>query len=127
MPVDLLKKRLATALEYYRNVYMFQGYDITSPISCGMDEDTPIHMAAYDGRVDFINDMLPFIENINIPGDIGNTPLHYAVMQNNVAAAKLLLEHGADIMRKNDYDDTPLEWMEINPAFKELIEKLSNK
>lgn len=126
MPDDKQKKRLAAALDYYKSLYIFQDYEITSPTSHGMDEDTPIHMAAYDGRIDFINDMLPFVKDINIRGDIGNTPLHYAVMRSNISAAEFLLTHGADIMRGNDYDDTPLEWMSLNPQFNNLIKKVLN-
>jgi ankyrin repeat protein len=65
--------------------------------------------------------MLPFVRDINVPGDLGNTPLHYAVLKNHVEVAGFLLHHGADINRKNDYDDTPLELMNENPDFEAII------
>ena len=33
-----------------------------------------------------------------------DTPLHQAAMLNNIEAAKALVEHGADLFVKNDYD-----------------------
>jgi ankyrin repeat protein len=52
---------------------------------------------------------------------LGNTPLHYAALKNHAEIARFLLGNGADINRKNDYGDTPLEWMEGCSDFEEII------
>jgi len=121
------KARLVIALEYYKKIAMFEDYEITSPISQGMDGDTPFHMAAYDGNLSFIKDMLPFVPDINIEGDIGNTPLHYAVMKAHLEAVQFLLNNGADIFKENDYGYTPLDYMESEAIFEQMVAQYLKK
>jgi len=112
---------LHSALSEFRKMAMFEAYEITGPESHGMDRDTPLHIAAMDGRLDLLRIFLPFVKNINIQGDIGNTPLHYAVMWNHPEVVRLLLKNKADINFKNDYGDTPVGLMKDRPCFENII------
>lgn len=95
-------------LDRYRSLDMFQGYRIDSFDDIGMDGETPLHIAAYSGDVEAVRVMLLFVQSVDKPGGIGNTPLHYAVMGGHANVVDLLLAHGADLFKKNDYDDVPL-------------------
>ena len=118
---------LKLVLEKYAKLDMFQGYEITSPLSAGPDGDTPFHMAAFDGDLDAVKLMLPFVKNINLGGDNGNSPLHYAVMHKQPAMAKYLMSNGASPEQKNDYGDTPAEYMVGDEIFSDLLAVLKGK
>lgn len=47
--------------------------------------------------------------DLNLPGDIGDTPLHYAVRMQRESVVEALLAAGAKHDLKNIYDDTPLD------------------
>lgn len=111
-------------LDKYRKLAVFEDYEIRSFEDVGMDDDTPLHMAAYLGDIEALAVMLPLIESINRKGDIGNSPLHYAVMAGSAEAVELLLTAGADISATNDYGDTPVEMIDKNRgAILEAIER----
>ncbi|MFW3177119.1 ankyrin repeat domain-containing protein [Xanthomonas phaseoli] len=116
---------LHSALSEFKKMAMFEDYNITDPESRGMDDDTPLHIAALEGRVDLLEIFLPFVKDINIQGDIGNTPLHYAVLKDNLDATYLLIKHKADVNFQNDYGDTPLKLMENKPLFEKIARKHS--
>jgi ankyrin repeat protein len=44
---------------------------------------------------------------VNVPGDIGWTPLHRAASYDNVQLVRLLLEHGADVNARDRSGKTP--------------------
>ncbi|CAL4114090.1 unnamed protein product, partial [Meganyctiphanes norvegica] len=44
--------------------------------------------------------------NVNIPGRLGRTPLHYAVKNNNIKIARVLLMFGANTMLISDAKQT---------------------
>lgn len=69
--------------------------------------------------------LLPHCE-INQPGDLGRTPLHFAVQHRNNFAILELLEKGADITKKNKFDETPLEEMG-KEVFEEFLDARINK
>lgn len=45
---------------------------------------------------------------VNDKDEYGNTPLHFAVMRNDVEAIKRLLKEHANINAKNKFGETPL-------------------
>ena len=112
---------LRIILEKYAQLAMFEDYDIQSPESLGPAGDTPFHMVAYDGDVDAAKIMLPYISNINLGGDIGNSPLHYAVMNKKIDMIRFLVMNGADLVQRNDYGDTPLKEMEEDVFFRDIL------
>jgi hypothetical protein len=111
--LDIVKK--------YAGLDMFEGYDIRTPVSPGPDGDTPFHMAVYDGDIDAVKTMLPYVADINLAGDIGNTALHYAVSNKQIDMAQFLIATGADLRRKNEYGDTPLDYMEGSELFCDVV------
>jgi ankyrin repeat protein len=112
---------LQSILRKYAEMDMFSGYDIVSPESPGPDGDTPFHMIAYDGDVEAAKIMLPYISDINFGGDIGNSPLHYAVLNDKFEMARFLILNGADRMKKNDYGDTSVDFMEGKDEFHDFL------
>lgn len=40
--------------------------------------------------------------NVNEPGNVGNTPIHYAASQNHKDAIEILVRNGADVHKKRD-------------------------
>ena len=114
---------LDAALAPFREMAMFEGYDISLPESAGMDGDTPLHVAAMDEGTHLLEALLEFARDIDIPGDIGNTPLHYAVLFGRADNTRILLEHGADMERENEYGDTPMSLMLSHSELAPLVQR----
>jgi ankyrin repeat protein len=68
--------------------------------------------------------MIPHVSDVNVQGDIGNTPLHYAVSNRQFAMVEELLAYGADPAKGNDYGDMPLEYMASEPMLTQLLNRL---
>ncbi|CAK5068817.1 unnamed protein product [Meloidogyne enterolobii] len=71
-----------------------------------LDEHFPLHKAVFQNDISRINEILtttclPKI-NLDQMDTHGNTALHLAAMLGNIEAAKLLLEHGANVGLKNN-------------------------
>ena len=59
-----------------------------------------------------------------------STPLHHAVRKRDTEIVKLLIEHGADVNRKDDLGWTPLFWASASgnkEMFEILYTNLTNK
>ncbi|EAX87642.1 hypothetical protein TVAG_226240 [Trichomonas vaginalis G3] len=54
------------------------------------------------------------IKDINIKNQDGQTPLHYAAMNNSKDTAELLISHGANINEKDKGERTPLHYAAMN-------------
>jgi ankyrin repeat protein len=71
-----------------------------------------IFLAAYYNAARIIEYALSLDNSIvNRTDDAGNTPLHVALKEASYDTALLLLDNGADMARKNNYGDTPLQEM----------------
>jgi ankyrin repeat protein len=75
--------------------------------------DTPLHMAAQDGRGDIARLLLSRGADFNRGNDRGNTPLHRAVEYPELMAT--LIEAGADVNRPDARGQTPLHWAALRP------------
>lgn len=127
MDANKSEHALQSLLSQFRDMAMFEGYDITSPESHGNGGDTPLHVVAMDGDIDLLNEMMPFVKDVDVPGDCGHTPLHYAVIWMHPEIAKILINHGADPNRKNDYGHNPLMAMKCKPEFGEIYYKFCSQ
>lgn len=76
------------------------------------DSWTALIWAARAGSVEAINVLLDAGADVNLPGPTGDnwdaTPLQHAILERQVAAVRLLLEHGADPNRGAGGGLTPL-------------------
>ena len=68
---------------------------------------TPLHVAAYYGRLAAARTLLTLGADADARDISGRTPLHIAVLQGEPALARLLREHGADVDAKDDAMSTP--------------------
>jgi len=85
-----------------------------------------IILAVNKGDIDIVSLFLEKAENVeqvNIKNSFGQTPLHWAVMENNVGIVKLLLEKGGDISIKDKYGKIPLDYV-LGNNNKEIINLL---
>lgn len=65
--------------------------------------------AANEGKADLVESILKRdITTRDAVDDDGYTPLHRAAYSNNVEIAKILLEHGANVNAKTEFEWTPL-------------------
>ena len=76
------------------------GRSIDSVQSRASSGDQPLHIAAIWGDTEMIEVFLDAGADINSEGENSFTPLHYAIEQDKIDAAKLLIAHGADLHRK---------------------------
>ena len=47
--------------------------------------------------------------DVNARGDLGNTPLHCAVVQGHIETVKLLLENGASPKERNEFGESVID------------------
>jgi len=64
--------------------------------------------------------------DVNAKEEYGNTPLHWASIENHIELAKLLIERGADVNAKRNDGETPLHWASIE-NYIELAELLLDR
>jgi hypothetical protein len=58
---------------------------------------TPLHLAAYNGRIEIARLLLQNGAELNAKNNYGSTPLHCAASQDNIDILHLLVENGADL------------------------------
>jgi ankyrin repeat protein len=83
------------------------------------DNQVPLHLASYFGKVDVVSVLLSAGANASAKNAQGQTPLHLASQCpyqgpdcsqcNGVGVAKLLLEHGTDVDVQDQNHATPLD------------------
>ncbi len=83
-------------------------------VSAGIDEDTPLHVAARDGSAKRVDLLLRHGAEVELENNQGDTPLIKAVDVGNghettFCAVDLLLKRGADVDSINDLLITPLD------------------
>lgn len=100
------------------------GADINS--RHGEEGNTPLHGAARMGH-DFVLSILTEQEgaDVNARKGLGVTPLHLAAMKGHTDCAKVLLEAGAEVDLKTDWDATALKLSHLEGGGKvaPLLEK----
>ena len=83
-----------------------QGADIKAKTKTG---HTLLHIASHGGIDWLVEDLIKKGWDVNVgEKDKGNTPLIFAVLQEHLSTAKLLLENGVDINARNKAGKTAL-------------------
>lgn len=82
-----------------------QGADIHSVSN--LNKDTPLHVAAQEGSLSAIQQLLDYGAAINALNNDNETPLHLAAYRNIFDTVKILLERGANTDIKNKFNQTP--------------------
>ena len=71
--------------------------------------DTPLHVAAMNGRTEVVKLLLAGKADVNARNDYGVTPLHNAAGNGLTEVVALLLAGGADVNAKDEFGQTPLK------------------
>lgn len=74
----------------------------------GLREETPLHLAMYDGRREVAELLLASQADVNAQNTTGETPLHLAARKGYRELVELLLDHQAEVNAKDGQDATPL-------------------
>ena len=73
-----------------------------------------LHEAAKTGSIDTVRRLLEQGHPVNaVDPSFGLTPLHFAVRNGQVEIARLLVDHGADLLQPSAQGITPLDWTSI--------------
>jgi ankyrin repeat protein len=84
------------------------------------DHDTPLHLAAFSGRLEIAGVLLDHGANVNVENKSGGTPLHqvaqgeYDSQERGVEVARLLLERGVDVHSQDKDHETALHAAAFN-------------
>ncbi|EAQ7296607.1 ankyrin repeat domain-containing protein [Salmonella enterica subsp. enterica serovar Llandoff] len=115
--------------EKYQKNSEFWDVQITEVNQCGLSGDTMLHIAAWQGNLEDINNLILLGANVNSIGDLGNTPLHQAVLSEQTGSIKILLEHNINISITNESGEKALDIAKRNGRKEiiDLITKQSNK
>lgn len=70
--------------------------------------DSLLHHRVSSGGVEDVKLLISRGANVNLPGDMGFTPLHFAVRRDTPDVAEALLSAGANPALKNEWGDTPM-------------------
>uniref|UniRef100_A0ABD2X521 Uncharacterized protein n=1 Tax=Trichogramma kaykai TaxID=54128 RepID=A0ABD2X521_9HYME len=100
------------------------------PTQCDDDGSSALHAVCRYGRADFLKLFFEIVDEhgkpfrVNLPDGLGNTPLHLAVENGNVATLVMLLTRGADPNLANREGSTPLHAISRRTNNDYLIEAL---
>ena len=123
-----MKKELLCILKKYETHPDFLGDTIKDINQVGGMDDTSFYNIA--ARNNSLMMLLYFLQNgalIDLKGDLGYTPLHYACMFGNIEMVKVLLDNGSDKNIQNEFGENAVR-IAINSSSenKEKIVKLLN-
>ena len=85
---------------------------------------SPLHLATRIGNRDIIEVIIDHRGDIAKVDKDGNTPLHIALMNKNIKAAKLLLKNGAPVDIPSDTHKTPLHYIATISNYTKLLQLL---
>ena len=123
--MKLSEEEIQCIREKYRQLINYQSEDIDDPIDpltyVEPAGDNLLHIAAMRGDLRTVELLLKAGLDVNQPGDMGYTALHYAYWKGAKWPAhvheredviRLLLEHGASTTVRNEFGKTPIEHSE---------------
>ncbi|XP_028406292.1 serine/threonine-protein phosphatase 6 regulatory ankyrin repeat subunit B-like isoform X2 [Dendronephthya gigantea] len=104
-----------------RVVQALLGYGANVHLKGGRLEETPLHIAArIKGGTEVADMLLKSGANVDVPQENGETSLHIATRNNNLAMVKLLLTEGANAARKSRTGEIPLH-IAIEKSLEEIV------
>jgi ankyrin len=84
--------------------------------------NTLLYAAALEGSIKSMNKLFPSLSKIvDIPNNIGLTPLHIATIRGNTLCTKLLIENGAKVNSRTKNGQTPLHCAATNNNIQDTI------
>ena len=97
--------------EQYQRHVEFLGEDTIKGVHHrGAFDSQVLHLAAFRGSTTDVEAFIALGADINAIGDLGLTPLHYAVLGGHADTVALLMEHGAQQDMPNEFGETPCRW-----------------
>jgi ankyrin repeat protein len=94
----------------FADLMNYESDDPTAPIEpltyVAPDGDTCLHVASHRGNLRAIELLVKAGMDVNRPGDMGSTPLHYAATPE---VASLLIASGASLTVRDEFDRLPLQ------------------
>lgn len=95
----------------FRDVLNHEADDPLTPINPltyrSPEGDSCLHLAAIRGDLRAAQLLIEAGLDVNGKGDLGNTPLHYAVQHHHKTVADLLIANGASRSVVNEFGKTP--------------------
>jgi ankyrin repeat protein len=91
----------------------FWDMDIFDPNQQEVVAEILLHICSRKEDIESMEILIDSGTNVDVIGDIGNTPLHEAAICGKVMSVKLLLRHGANTKIKNEFGQTALDVAEI--------------
>jgi uncharacterized protein len=111
--MPLSRPELVAIAKKYAGHPEFLGIGIEDVNQRGAVDDTLLHVAARTGAIDDVKTLVFCGALIDSIGDLGNTPLHQAAMNDQRTTAEFLLLKRANPRLKNEFEQTALEVAEI--------------
>ncbi|CAB3983026.1 serine threonine- phosphatase 6 regulatory ankyrin repeat subunit A-like [Paramuricea clavata] len=109
-----------------RVVQTLLGYGANVHLKGGRLEETPLHIAArIKGGTGVADMLLKSGANVDVPQENGETSLHIATRNGNLAMVKLLLVEGANASRKSRTGEIPLH-IAIEKSLEDIVLVLVN-
>lgn len=86
--------------------------------------ETPLHLAAYNGHLLAVDQLLDNGANINEINNEEETCLFYAARKSTPVIVRLLIQRGADVQRRDKYDDLAVDHA-TNPLITKAFEQVT--
>ena len=87
------------------------------------DNSTAFALSVHDDNLEVVNILLELGPNVNNADHENDTPLHYPVANGNLEMVAKLIEHGADVCARNDYQITPV-WIAAYRKYPTILKLL---
>lgn len=101
---------MSTLFEQYQKHVEFLGGDTIEGVHHrGAFDSQVLHLAAFRGSLAHAKAFIALGADINAIGDLGLTPLHYAVLGGHADTVALLMARGAQGNKQNEFGETPLQ------------------
>lgn len=97
----------------YEQHLEFLGEKLVDINQVGLFDSQIIHLASFAGHCEDVTEAARLGANLNAIGDLGLSPLHYAILGGCPRTVKLLLSLGSDKSIENEFGESALEMAQI--------------